>query len=393
MTGAPEFLLEAKKVGQRYGRFDALTDISFAIDRPTVTAVVGKNGSGKSTLMRILCGLEKPSAGSVSILGAAPYDNGRVLRDVTFIDEKFDFDFTLPLGRILEKCAYMDERFDLEFAREAADKFGLSLKKRQMQCSKGMRSQFGIIVGLAFDRPITLMDEPISGLDESSRRTFYSLLIRAQCDCPRVFMISTHLLGEFEKYADTFMVIAGGRLAAYDKRKAFERLFVRVTGAADIVDRVTSGPETYDVKALAGVKSVTVPDLIDAATFALYALGVAILVRRSMLCSPDLAVSVDLYRLTATDVLYNLAFLVIIDLIAYEAANLLRKFKSWKFWVTIIVCIATLVTLYIVITDNRMDNDGAEKIKWSICMLLVFAPQLVIMIVGDFLSARGKVSR
>ena len=132
---------------------------------------------------------------------------------------------------------------------------------------------------------------------------------------------------------------------------------------------------------------------VYAVTFALYALGVAILVRRSMLCSPELAVSADLYRLTATDILYNLAFLITVNLIAYEAANLLRKFKSWKFWVTIIVCIATLAVLYIVITDNRVDNDGVEKIKWSVSMLLVFVPQLLIMISGDFLSARGRVSR
>lgn len=255
-------VIEVKNLGRKYGRYTALDDVSFVVDEPCIVGIVGRNGSGKSTLMRIINGYEKPSAGSVTIDGKKPYDNGKILRDIIFIDEKIDFDFTLSIGAILEKCAFLDARFDLEFARAAAQKFGLNLKKRHGQLSKGMKSQFGIIVGLAFNRPITIMDEPISGLDESSRRTFYSLLVESQCDNPRVFLITTHLLGEFEQYADTFMVMTGGKLAAYDKREAFERLFVRVSGLAENVDKVIDGLETYEVKTFAEMKSVTVPDLL-----------------------------------------------------------------------------------------------------------------------------------
>ena len=151
----------------------------------------------------------------------------------------------------------------MDYARDVAEQFGLNLKKRQSQLSKGMKSQFGITVGLAFNRPITVMDEPISGLDEGSRRLFYSLLVKAQCDNPRMFLVSTHLLGEFDRYADSFMVVSKGKIAAYDARETFETLFVRVSGAAENVDEVTDGLETYDEKRLAGVKSVTVPDLLS----------------------------------------------------------------------------------------------------------------------------------
>ncbi len=259
MTGC---MIEAKDLVRTYGRYAALDGVSFMIDKPTVLGVVGKNGAGKSTLLRLLNGWEKPSSGQILINGKSPYDNGRVLSDVIFIDEKIEFDFTLSLGKILEKCAFMDERFDLEYARGLADKFELNLKKRQSQLSKGMRNHFAIIVGFAFNRPITIMDEPVSGLDEGARRLFYSLLVQAQCDSPRIFIITTHLLGEFEKYADAFMVLNGGKLAAYDKRETFETLFVRVTGNAEEVDKVIGDLETFDVKTLANIKSVTVPNLL-----------------------------------------------------------------------------------------------------------------------------------
>ena len=107
------------------------------------------------------------------------------------------------------------------------------------------------------------MDEPISGLDESSRRLFYSLLVQAQCDNPRIFLITTHLLGEFEQYADAFMVMSNGKVVAYDKRETFERLFIRVSGLMKNVDKITDGLETYDIKTLAEMKSVTIPNLIN----------------------------------------------------------------------------------------------------------------------------------
>ncbi len=263
MTDAAEYIIEAKNLARVYGKYTALDKLNFVIDEPTVMSVVGKNGSGKSTLLRLLCGCEKPTTGSITVNGKAPYDNGKVLRDIIFIDEKIDFDFMLSLDKILEKCAFMDERFDLEYARLTAERFGLNLKKRLSQLSKGMKSQFGIIVGLAFNRPITVMDEPISGLDEWSRRLFYKLLIEVQSNRPRTFIISTHLLGEFEQYADSFMVLSHGDITAYDRRETFETLFIRVSGAATDVDKVIDGLETYDEKSIVDEKSVIVPNLIN----------------------------------------------------------------------------------------------------------------------------------
>ena len=254
--------IEAKGLKRHYKRYTVLDGIDFVIDKPMILGIVGKNGAGKSTLLRLMSGWEKPSDGQILINGQAPYDNGGILKNVIFVDEKLEFDFTLSLDNILKKCAFMDNGFDLEYARDLSDRFELNLNKRHSQLSRGMRNHFAIIVGLAFNRPITIMDEPVAGLDEGARRLFYSLLVRAQCDNPRIFIITTHILDEFERYADTFMVLKDGKIAAYDKRETFETLFVRVSGNVGIVDRVIGDLETFDVKTLASIKSVTVPDFL-----------------------------------------------------------------------------------------------------------------------------------
>lgn len=263
MTEPSDYRIEAKNLTCRYGRCLALDQLNFAIEGPTVLGLVGKNGSGKSTLLRLLCGWEKPTVGTITIAGGKPYDTKKVLQDILFLDEKVEFDFTLTLDGVLEKCAFLDERFDLAFARDAATQFGLNLKKRHTQLSKGMRNQFGVIVALAFNRPITVLDEPVSGLDEGARKLFYSLLVKSQCNNPRIFLISTHLLGEFEQYADTCMVLRDGRIAAYDTRETFETLFIQVSGRTDYVEQAIAGLEVLESKQFAGLRNVTVPNLMD----------------------------------------------------------------------------------------------------------------------------------
>lgn len=254
--------IEATDLTCCYGRLTVLDRLNFVIEGPTVMGLAGKNGSGKSILMRLVCGWEKPIAGRITVAGKQPYDNRKALNDILFVDEKVEFDFTLSLDGILEKCAFMDERFDLPYARDIAGQFGLNLRKRQAQLSKGMRSQFLIAVALAFNKPVTVMDEPISGLDAGARKLFYTLLVRAQCDNPRTFLVSTHLLSEFEQYADTFMVMRQGRIAAYDTRETFETLLIRVTGATEYVDYVVEGLEICETKVFANIKQVIVPNLL-----------------------------------------------------------------------------------------------------------------------------------
>ena len=98
-----QYVIEAKELCRKYGGYVALDKLDFTVDSPTILGMVGKNGAGKSTLMRLLCGMEKPSSGSITVNGITPYDHGKILRDIIFIDEKIDFDFMLSIGAVMEK--------------------------------------------------------------------------------------------------------------------------------------------------------------------------------------------------------------------------------------------------------------------------------------------------
>lgn len=128
--------------------------------------------------------------------------------------------------------------------------------------------------------------------------------------------------------------------------------------------------------------------------FSCYALGLALLVRRGILSAPDMAVPLELYIISAKELLYNFLSLAVINLIAYETANLLRKFKSWKFWATAGSCIVLLVLLYIVFVVNRQTGNSATATFdfWQ-AIFGVFGPLLALMVIGDFFMTRGRQNR
>lgn len=132
---------------------------------------------------------------------------------------------------------------------------------------------------------------------------------------------------------------------------------------------------------------------VYAVMFAFYALGTALLVRRSVLSSADIGLSADVYRISAAEIFYNFAYLVIVDLIAFELANILRKFRSWKFWIAITVCIAAFILLYIFNVVLPQSSGIISDFDYWGAMFAVFVPQLIVMAAGDFFMTRGRMCR
>ena len=131
---------------------------------------------------------------------------------------------------------------------------------------------------------------------------------------------------------------------------------------------------------------------VYAALFALYALSAALLVRRAILSAPDMAVPADVYDIAGWELTANLAYLILINLIAYESANLLRKFRSWKFWLTVVGCGGALLLLAVVFLFGRQTGVTNESHFWP-QMFSVFGPLWVVMTACDLYMTRGRQYR
>jgi ABC-2 type transport system ATP-binding protein len=211
-VNGPAPLLEVRGVAKRYGEREALRDVSFEARAGELVAVIGPNGAGKTTLLSILAGVQRPSAGSVSLppggVGWVPqqpavYSRLSVAENLELFARLERSGPTPPGGRadLEATVAAMLEQTDL---RERAS-------ERVGRLSGGNRQRVNIAVGLLSEPAVLALDEPSSSLDPRQRERLWRFICalsqRGGC-----VVFSTHNVAEAERYAQRVIVLADGEL-------------------------------------------------------------------------------------------------------------------------------------------------------------------------------------
>ncbi|GAA0371048.1 ABC transporter ATP-binding protein [Bacillus horti] len=204
--------IECRGLTKKYGTQTALDDLSFVIEKNKFYGLLGRNGAGKTTLLHILNGELSQSSGTILVDGEAPYENRNALQKVCFIKEGQSFKKVARVEDVCLVASIFYPNWDQDFAEELLETFNLNLKKSVKELSKGMESALGVTVGLASRAPITIFDEPYIGMDAVARQKFYDLLLEEYTECPRTFILSTHLIDEVSKLFEEVIMIDQGKL-------------------------------------------------------------------------------------------------------------------------------------------------------------------------------------
>jgi ABC-2 type transport system ATP-binding protein len=207
-------VIETRGLTKFYGARAAVSDLSFTVRPGVVTGFLGPNGAGKSTTMRLILGLDAPSAGEARINGRRYRDHRAPLREV---------------GALLEARAGHPGRSARNHLRSLAathaigasrvdqvlDLVGLSdvAGKRAGSFSLGMSQRLGIACALLGDPGTLILDEPINGLDPEGVRWVRNLL-KALAAQGRTVFLSSHLMSELAVTAEHVIVVGQGRLIA-----------------------------------------------------------------------------------------------------------------------------------------------------------------------------------
>jgi ABC-2 type transport system ATP-binding protein len=206
--------IEVRGLRKHYGSTIAVDDLSFTVPPGQVTGFVGPNGAGKSTTMRMILGLDAPSAGSALIDGR-PYQTLR--SPLCHVGALLDAGAFHPGRRARDHLLWMAQYNGLPARRvdEVLEQVGLGsvARRRAGNFSLGMRQRLGIGAALLGDPPALLFDEPVNGLDPEGIRWIRGLL-RSLAVEGRSVLVSSHLMSELEDSADHLLVIGNGRLIA-----------------------------------------------------------------------------------------------------------------------------------------------------------------------------------
>jgi ABC-2 type transport system ATP-binding protein len=207
-------VLSARALTKRYRGVVAVEELSFALERGTITGFLGPNGAGKTTTLRLLLGLARPTAGEALVFGRRYQQLQDPMHRVGAVFESDDFDpgrsgrnhlraLALAIGISFDRVEELLALVELQAAAGRAVR----------TYSLGMRQRLGLASALLGDPELLLLDEPANGLDPAGVHWLRGFL-RQFAQSGRTVLVSSHVLAEVAQTVDAVVIINRGRLAA-----------------------------------------------------------------------------------------------------------------------------------------------------------------------------------
>jgi len=206
-------MIKLEGVMKKYLTKTAVQNINLELSEGKVIGFVGENGSGKSTVLKLIAGLIQPSKGTVTVNGKKV--NRQVASQVSFLSELDEYYSFYNVGQTIDFYASQFPDFNEEKADEIRQFMKLERSAKLKHLSKGNRGRLKIVLTLAREVPIILMDEPLSGLDPMVRDSIVKGLISFINLDEQMVLITTHEIKEIEAILEDVIVIKDGNIIGH----------------------------------------------------------------------------------------------------------------------------------------------------------------------------------
>ena len=217
--------VELRRVSKRYGKIQAVRDVSLDLASGETTALVGHNGAGKTTLLKLMLGLVHPSAGTIRVLGDDPAAGEFAARSkVGYVPENVSFNTALTGREVLTFYARL-KREPVQKSLGLLERVGLgsASARRVATYSKGMRQRLGLAQALIGEPQVLLLDEPTTGLDPALRLSFYEIM-HALRNRGATVVLSSHALAELGEHADRVAIMNHGAMVVHGSIDELRRI-------------------------------------------------------------------------------------------------------------------------------------------------------------------------
>jgi ABC-2 type transport system ATP-binding protein len=196
-----------------FGRTGALRGLDLSVPAGAVYALLGRNGAGKSTLMQLLLGLLEPTAGMVQVLGRDPSREGVALRQrLGYIPERLPLYEWMTVAQTLRFVAAQYRSWSAPTELALVTKFRLPRERRVRELSRGQRALLSLVLAMAHEPDLVLLDECTSGMDALARAEFDRCVIDALHESGRTVLFASHQIRELERLCDWVGILHEGRM-------------------------------------------------------------------------------------------------------------------------------------------------------------------------------------
>jgi ABC-2 type transport system ATP-binding protein len=204
-------MIEVNKLWKKFGRCEAVRDLSFAVPEGSAFALIGANGAGKTTTIKVLMNILEPTRGSAAVLGVDSRKlSPRQLARIGYVSENQDMPEKLTVGEFLAYLRPFYQTWDCDLEKSILDQLRLPLERKIGDLSHGMRMKMSLACALPFRPQLLVLDEPFSGLDPLVRDEFMEGLLEQAGEM--TILISSHELGEIDGVATHVAFLDEGKL-------------------------------------------------------------------------------------------------------------------------------------------------------------------------------------
>lgn len=206
-------LLVCQGLTKRYGQTLALNNLTLCLERGRFVGLLGPNGAGKTTLIKLLCGLLRPTSGTIQIGGYAPGVHTRAL--VSYLPDRAYLNDWMRVGELLSFFSDFYADFDRAKATDMLQTLQIDHTARLKTLSRGTKEKVQLILTMSRKAQLYILDEPIAGVDPAARSYILDTILSNYSENASV-LLSTHLISEIESILDDVIFIKHGQLLLHD---------------------------------------------------------------------------------------------------------------------------------------------------------------------------------
>lgn len=202
-------LLECKNLSKIYINKQALNTVNLSIERGRIVGLLGPNGSGKTTLIKIINGLLQPTTGEVFINGIAPGVESKKI--VAYLPDKTYLNEWMTIKDLLQFFADFYDNFNMEKAKAMLKDLSIDETVKLKTLSKGNKEKVQLILVMAREAELYLLDEPIGGVDPAARDYILKTIL-TNYNSNASILLSTHLIQDVEQIFDDIIFLNQGNI-------------------------------------------------------------------------------------------------------------------------------------------------------------------------------------
>lgn len=202
-------VLELKNVSKNYKTF-TLDNVSFEIPQGCVMGMIGENGAGKSTVIKLILDMIKRNSGDIKIFGSSDIQGAKQQLGVVLDEAGYPPYFTAAhVNKIMSKTF---EEWNEEHYFGYLSKFGIDIKKKFKEMSRGTKMKFAIAAAISHNAKLLILDEATGGLDPIIRDEILDILYDYVADGEKSILMSSHIISDLEKICDYITFIHNGKI-------------------------------------------------------------------------------------------------------------------------------------------------------------------------------------